>query len=89
MSFFNSSFHHQIGSYTQSCYAHIPLWYHIQLKKKNHNTLNKLDFVIYERTQNDVLCFQTAYTGDQINYLRTPEKKKISTQASVYVQLQN
>lgn len=58
-------------------------------KKKHHNTLNNLDFVIYKRTQNVVLCFQIACTGEQINDFLIPEKKKISTQVSVYVQLQN
>lgn len=30
-----------------------------------------------------------AYTGEQMNDLLIPEKKKISTQVSVYTQLQN
>lgn len=89
MSFFNWSLHDQIGSHTHLSYAHIPLWYHIPSKKKNHNTLNNLDFVIYKKTQNDILCFQMAYTGEQMNDLLIPEEKKISTQASVCVQLQN
>lgn len=86
----NRSLHDQIGSHTQLSYAPIPLWYHIPLKKKkNHNILNNLDFVIYKKTQNGILCFQMAYTGEQINDLLIPEEKKISTQASVCAQLQN
>lgn len=72
-----------MGSHTQSCYAHIALWYHIPLNKKESEHIEQ--FVFYKRTQNYVLCFQMACTGEKIKYLLIPEKKKISTQASVYV----